>query len=99
MGRKTWAAELYNRLTKSWKKANNSIDSCWKTNHILHFCLFCSTEVTSGHCMACKCGSQMILHDICTSTPSPQGGPRTPNNIYSMTQLDMNRAASSTPAS
>ena len=63
------------------------------------FCPFCSAEVTSGHCMACKSGSQMILHDICTSTPSPQGGPRTPNNIHSMTQVDMNSAASSTPAS
>ena len=62
------------------------------------FCPFCSAEVTSGHCMACQAGSQMILHDICTSKSTVSGDPCT-LNTHSMTHIDINSAASSTPAS
>jgi len=61
------------------------------------FCPFCSAEVTSGHCMACKKGSHMILHDTCTSKLPLPGNSRTPNT-FSMTHKDINNAASSTPA-
>ena len=62
------------------------------------FCPFCGAEVTSGHCMACREGSQMILHDSYTSKPPLSGDAHTPNT-HSMTHKDFNSAASSTPAS